>query len=97
MERPPIAIGGTASVAATVSGGLVVMAPEDCAGGLSPALERADAALYRAKAEGRNRIAERLIGQAAPSATARTASETCSSYWPKFSTNMAASRAACTS
>ena len=57
VERPPIAIGGAASVAATVSGGLVVMAPEDCAGGLSPALERADAALYRAKAEGRNRIA----------------------------------------
>jgi diguanylate cyclase (GGDEF)-like protein len=57
VERPPVALGGTASVAATVSGGLVVLAPEDCAAGLTPALERADAALYRAKAEGRNRIA----------------------------------------
>jgi diguanylate cyclase (GGDEF)-like protein len=58
VERPPICLGGGASVSATVSGGLVALAPDACAGGLSPLLERADAALYRAKAEGRNRITD---------------------------------------
>jgi len=57
VERPPIPLGHGASVSATVSGGLVTLAPGECAGSLSPALERADAALYRAKQAGRNRIA----------------------------------------
>jgi diguanylate cyclase (GGDEF)-like protein len=56
VEAPPIPLGGGASVVATVSGVLVALAPGECADGLAPALERADAALYRAKAEGRNRI-----------------------------------------
>ena len=40
----------------TVSGGLMPLAPAE-AFALSEALSGADAALYRAKAEGRNRIA----------------------------------------
>ena len=77
---------------------------------LSEALSRADAALYRAKAEGRNRIvpagAARVRGAGAPAcpsaarrqaarmAAARTSSETWSSYWAKFVANMATSFAA---
>jgi len=56
VELPPISLGGSASVPVTISGGLVTLAPEACQAGMSPAMERADAALYRAKAEGRNRI-----------------------------------------
>ena len=56
VEQPAIRLGGEASVVVTISGGLVALGPEGCAAGLSPAMERADAALYRAKAEGRNRI-----------------------------------------
>ena len=40
----------------TVSGGLLALAPTGPGLSLSDALARADAALYRAKAEGRNRI-----------------------------------------
>ena len=56
VEHPAVPLGGHATVPVTVSGGLVALAPGDCAGGLESAMERADAALYRAKAEGRNRI-----------------------------------------
>ena len=45
-----------AELAVTVSGGLLALAPADAALSLSDAMSRADAALYRAKAEGRNRI-----------------------------------------
>jgi diguanylate cyclase (GGDEF)-like protein len=56
VERPLIDLGRGASVAVTVSGGLATLAPDECSGSLPPALERADAALYRAKEAGRNRI-----------------------------------------
>jgi diguanylate cyclase (GGDEF)-like protein len=56
VERPAIALGGGAGVPVTISGGLVALEPGGCGAGLGPAMERADAALYRAKAEGRNRI-----------------------------------------
>ena len=52
MERPPVALGGAASVPVTVSGGLVALAPETAPAGCRAAMARADAALYRAKAEG---------------------------------------------
>ena len=45
-----------ARVAVTVSGGLMALAPADAGLSLADAMARADAALYRAKASGRNRI-----------------------------------------
>ena len=56
VARAPVAIEGGQALAVTVSGGLLGLAPEEEAPSLSDALSRADAALYRAKAEGRNRI-----------------------------------------
>ena len=56
VARAPVAIESGLALAVTVSGGLLGLAPEDAALSLSDALSRADAALYRAKAEGRNRI-----------------------------------------
>jgi diguanylate cyclase (GGDEF)-like protein len=56
VERVPVMIEGGQALSVTVSGGLLGLAPEGDAPELSEALSLADAALYRAKAEGRNRI-----------------------------------------
>ena len=56
VARAPVPIEGGQALAVTVSGGLLGLAPDAAARTLSEALSRADAALYRAKAEGRNRI-----------------------------------------
>jgi diguanylate cyclase (GGDEF)-like protein len=56
VARTPVTIESGLSLAVTVSGGLLGLAPEDAGVSLSDALSQADAALYRAKAEGRNRI-----------------------------------------
>ena len=80
----------------TVSGGLVTLGARGALAGLSAALSRADAALYRAKAEGRNRILP--AAEATPSGADGDARapppETWASYWAKFSANIAASFAA---
>ena len=55
VARAPVLIAGGEALAVSVSGGLIALAPAE-ASALSEALSRADAALYRAKAEGRNRI-----------------------------------------
>lgn len=52
VGRAPVASG----LAVTVSGGLMALAPADAGLSLADAMARADAALYRAKANGRNRI-----------------------------------------
>ena len=56
VARTPVAPGGVAPFGVTVSGGLLAMAAGAGMVRLSEAMSRADAALYRAKAEGRNRI-----------------------------------------
>jgi diguanylate cyclase (GGDEF)-like protein len=56
VARAPVAVGGGDPVAVTVSGGLLALTRADAGLGLSEAMSRADAALYRAKAEGRDRI-----------------------------------------
>ncbi len=55
VERTPVTVGGLA-LRMTISGGLMSLAPTDDGLALSDAMSRADAALYRAKAAGRNRI-----------------------------------------
>jgi diguanylate cyclase (GGDEF)-like protein len=54
--RGPVPIGDGAELDVSVSGGLLTLAPSDEAVALAPAMSRADAALYRAKAGGRNRV-----------------------------------------
>jgi len=57
VAQPAVLLCDGVSRRVTVSGGLVTLQPEAChADSLGPAMERADAALYRAKAEGRDRI-----------------------------------------
>lgn len=56
VAATPIDLGHGPSIDAAVSGGLVTLDAAGCEDGLEPAMERADRALYRAKAEGRNRI-----------------------------------------
>jgi len=56
VARRPVGLGGDASVSVTISGGLLTLGSGNAGLMLTDALARADAALYRAKAEGRNRI-----------------------------------------
>ncbi len=57
VARTPVETEGGGALAVTVSGGILWLAPEaEPAPVLTDALSLADAALYRAKAEGRNRI-----------------------------------------
>lgn len=55
VNRTAVTAGG-AGLEVTISGGLTVLAPDDAGLALSDAMSRADAALYRAKQGGRNRI-----------------------------------------
>ena len=56
VARTPVPTEAAGPLAITVSGGLLALDPDDGDHSLSEAMSRADAALYRAKAEGRNRI-----------------------------------------
>jgi len=56
VARTPVPTEAAGPLAVTVSGGLLTLDPDDADHSLSEAMSRADAALYRAKAEGRNRI-----------------------------------------
>ncbi len=82
VARTPVAIAGGGALPVSISGGLLALAPGEAAPALSELLSRADAALYAAKAQGRNRIvaARDQAGDAARDqarmATAFTASET---------------------
>ena len=84
VAREPVEIGGGAALPVSISGGLLTLAPGDAAPVLSDLLSRADAALYAAKAQGRDRIVaagEEGAGVRAPAvqgviAAAFTASET---------------------
>lgn len=81
VARTPVAIGGGPALAVSISGGLLTLPPGETPLPLSELLSRADAALYAAKAEGRNRIVAVGSGTApgdgqARIATAFTASET---------------------
>jgi diguanylate cyclase (GGDEF)-like protein len=67
VGRLPVPVGGGATLAVSVSGGLVALEPESTLG-LAEALEQADAALYAAKVAGRNRIAPALSAPAFASA-----------------------------
>jgi diguanylate cyclase (GGDEF)-like protein len=67
-----VAVGGGAGLSVSISGGLVALDGGEAAP-FAELLARADAALYAAKAQGRNRIV--LAGQAL-TAAAFTASET---------------------
>jgi PleD family two-component response regulator len=67
VGRLPVPVGGGATLAVSVSGGLVALEPESALG-LAEALEQADAALYAAKVAGRNRIAPALNAPAFASA-----------------------------
>jgi diguanylate cyclase (GGDEF)-like protein len=67
VARAPVAIGGDARLAVTISGGLLAVGPGDGVPRLSELMSRADAALYAAKAAGRNRIvAAEADGAGAP-------------------------------
>jgi diguanylate cyclase (GGDEF)-like protein len=74
VARTPVPIGGGTTLPVSISGGLLTLAPGETPPALSELLSRADAALYAAKAEGRNRIV--AAGAQARMATAFTASET---------------------
>jgi diguanylate cyclase (GGDEF)-like protein len=52
----PVQIGPDVSLPVSISGGLLALPPTEDAFSLSEAMSQADAALYRAKDEGRNRI-----------------------------------------
>ena len=56
VARAPVALGPGAALEVTVSGGLRPVAPGEVGIGLLQAMEEADAALYRGKTGGRNRI-----------------------------------------
>jgi diguanylate cyclase (GGDEF)-like protein len=62
VARGPVAIEGGRTLAVTVSGGLLALAPGAEAPSLSEALTLADAALYAAKEGGRNRIVRAEAG-----------------------------------
>jgi diguanylate cyclase (GGDEF)-like protein len=72
VARAPMTIGGGATLPVSISGGLVTLNGDNASVQLQDALERADMALYAAKAEGRNRI----VAVQAPTAAALTSSET---------------------
>ena len=56
IARAPVQGGPGLMLSVTVSGGLAALAPSEPAPSLAEAMSRADAALYRAKAAGRDRI-----------------------------------------
>lgn len=80
IARTPVPIGGGVTLDVTISGGLLDLEPSASPPQMTDALARADAALYRAKEAGRNRIASATDAEARmpqmPTSAARTSAET---------------------
>lgn len=66
VARTPVSIGGGAALPVSISGGLLALVPGAPAPALPDLLARADAALYAAKAAGRNRIVAAGEGASGP-------------------------------